>query len=93
MFSLLLFDESQVSDVDRGVILGAGLGSNASGMKKLSSSALRSDACDIVECLLFLYVVVGRVKLSLGWVSLDVRSGEGSRGRRELLRDDASFCV
>jgi hypothetical protein len=51
LFSLLFFDGStHVSEVDRGVMLGAGLGSKASGMKKLSLSApLTSEACEIAE--------------------------------------------
>jgi len=82
-----------VSDVDRGVAVGAGLGSSARGMKKLSPSPLLiSDACEIVECRLFRYVVVGRVKPSFIGASPEDRSGERSRGRRELLLDDESFC-
>jgi hypothetical protein len=89
---LVLFDGStHVSEVDRRVGLGAGLGSKARGMKRLSPSPpLTSEACDIAECLLFRYVVVGRVKPSLAGPSLEVRSVEVSRGRRELLLDEES---
>lgn len=73
-----------------GVIIGAGLGSNARGIKKLSPSPpFRSEAWEIAECRLLRYVVVGRVRPSL--VSVEVRSGECSRGRRELLLEEESF--
>jgi hypothetical protein len=95
LFSLLFFDGStHVSEVDRGVIFGTGLGSNARGIKKLSPSPpLTSEACEIAEWRLFRYVVVGRVNPSLVCASLDVRSGDRSGGRLELLLDDESFCV
>lgn len=73
-------------------MLGAGLGSRARGMKKLSlSPPLISEACEIAECLLLRYVVVGSVSPSRVGASLDVRSGDRSRGFRELLRDEESF--
>lgn len=89
---MFFFDGSaHVSDVDRGVIAGAGDGSRARGIKKLSPSLpLISEACEIAECRLFRYVVVGRVRPSLVGASFEVRSGDRSRGRRELLLEDES---
>jgi hypothetical protein len=89
---LFFFEEStQVSDVDRGVMEGTGDGSSARGIKKLSPSwPLISEACEIAECRLFRYVVVGSVRPSLVGASLEVRSGDRSRGRRELLLEDES---
>lgn len=58
-------------------------------MKKASPSPpFISETCDIAECRLFRYVVVGRVRPSLIGRSLEERSGD--LGRRELLLDEES---
>lgn len=80
----------RLSFVDLGVMVGAGLESNASGMKKLSPSPpVTSGAWEIAEWRLLRYVDDGSVRLSLFVTSVADRSGE--RSRRELLLDDEPF--